>query len=111
MAMAKRDMLLLIIALVAGIALGKVGGPAWILLVWGCISAGLGWFSPRSRSAIINSAVFGFAASYTFMIAGYNGHDPLTSKLLPFLVFGILGALCGAVFGVSAQLVHKRILR
>jgi hypothetical protein len=34
------------------------------------------------------------------MLASYDGAEPLRTRLLPFLVFGIVGALCGTVLAV-----------
>jgi len=49
---------------------------------------------------LVRGAVHGFVLSYVFMVAGYDGAAALRTRLARFVVFGLVGAVCGAVLAV-----------
>jgi hypothetical protein len=53
-------------------------------------------------------AAYGFALAYVFMVAGYDGDAALHTRLLPFLVFGAFGAVCGIVLAVVGSALGRR---
>lgn len=89
-----------IAALVVGAALGIACarfifvGSALSLIPWAAAGIALGWWCGRRKWAR-TGAVYGFALSFTFMIAGYSGRASLASKLPAFALLGAFGALCG----------------
>jgi len=82
---------------VIGATIGYVGGPVWILVIWAIAGLLIGRYAKNSKTAALNGIAFGFFISYAFMIGGYSGEQPLSSRLVPFLIFGLVGALFGAV--------------
>jgi hypothetical protein len=96
-------------AAVIGLIIGYIGGPGWILAVWAIVGLVIGRYANRRRAALANGAIYGFALSYAFMVAGYSGSDPLTGKLAPFILFGIVGALCGAIISLIGRVVDSRV--
>lgn len=102
------NFLYVILAAIVGCALGYVGGPPVVLVPWAIVGLLLGTGSKSKKAAAVNGAVYGFALAYVFMVAGYNGAEPLTTKLLPFILFGIVGAVCGVALSLIGLLVAKR---
>ncbi len=94
-----------IVSVVVGGIIGYLGGPAIVLIAWALIGILLGIFCASRRSALLNGAVYGFALAYVFMVAGYNGQDPIHTKLLPFVIFGIVGALGGSTLAIIGLFV------
>ena len=96
----------LVLAAVVGSLLGFLCGKVVLvgsgvnLVPWALAGLAVGVMSGSRRAAVGSGAVYGFALAYVFMVAGYDGHEQLRTRLLPFLVFGIVGALCGAVLAV-----------
>jgi uncharacterized membrane protein (UPF0136 family) len=90
-----------------GAILGYIGGPALILALWGAVGLLIGLFSNGHKAALINGIAFGFLVSYVFMVAGYNGDASVTTKLLPFVVFGIFGALCGMILAATGYVLKN----
>lgn len=92
-------MYLLLIAAVLGTIIGWMGGPALVLIVW--IIAGLfvGSFAVSNKQSLLLGGVYGFFLLYFFMISGYAGSAPLVSRLLPFVLIGLGGAVGGVVLG------------
>ncbi len=95
-------------SLVIGILLGLVGGPVYILLPWGLVGLAIGYVSTRKNTAILNGAVYGFLASFTFMVSGYAGQDSVATKILPFIIIGLVGALCGLTLGLLGNIAHRK---
>lgn len=96
-----------IVSLLLGIVIGYLGGPAFALVWWALIGLVIGYFSASTKAGLVNGAVYGFALSYTFMLAGYSGSDPLASKLAPFVLFGMFGAVCGLCLGIIGHLMNR----
>lgn len=88
------------ISVLIGSIVGYFGGPVFVLVIWAAIGLTIGAYSVSRRASILNGALFGFAVSYSFMISGYAGKDTLASRLIPFMVLGIFGALCGLTLGL-----------
>jgi hypothetical protein len=92
---------------VIGALVGFIGGPVQILVLWSAIGLGIGYFSKTLRQAIIDGAVYGFVVSFTFLLRGYNGVDPVGFKLLSFFAaLSFFGALCGAILGYAGELFY-----
>ncbi len=97
----------LVSSAVLGVLLGYIGGPVQILAIWGIAGVGIGYFSSTFRLAALNGLIFGFIVSYIFMLHGYNGTDPITTKLLPFAALGAFGAVCGIILAEIGRLLRK----
>ena len=96
-------------ALIIGIIVGFIGGPVYALIPWAIIGVIIGWVSSGKKSAVLHGAVYGFALAFVFMIHGYNGTDPLVTKLLPFAALGVVGAVFGLFWGfIGSLLPHKK---
>jgi hypothetical protein len=80
-------------AALVGVAAGYIGGPVYILIPWAIMGLALGALSGTRGAALLLGGVFGFAASYVFVIHGYAGAQPLVTRLAPFLIFGLIGAV------------------
>jgi hypothetical protein len=100
----------LIFSGLAGIVLGYVGGPVQILALWAVIGIGIGYSSAKMRAVLLNGVTFGFIVSFVFMLHGYKGADPIVTKLVPFAVLGVFGALCGIMLVLIGSLL-KGLLR
>jgi hypothetical protein len=99
------------VSLIVGLALGLIGGPVQILGAWAIAGLLIGAMSNGFKPAALNGAAFGFVLSYVFMIHGYNGTDPIATRLLPFVLLGLFGAICGlglAVIGVTPTIFRRR---
>lgn len=94
-----------IVGLVVGIIMGFVGGPAWIILPWGAIAVSLAYDSKKYK--ILSSAVFGFTATFVFMLKGYDGAASLISRVPPFLLIGAFGGVCGLIAGWIGTKIGK----
>lgn len=104
-----KDSIVFLFAIVVGIILGYVGGPVFILIPWGIACVVIGVFSSGKKWAIINGTAFGFAVSYVFMLVGYSGQAPISTRLLPFVVLGLIGAACGLVLSLISNVIYKYI--
>ncbi len=99
----------ILISLIFGLFLGGIiskflfVGSALSLIPWGLAGLFLGYLSKDRKAAILNGALYGFSLSYTFMIAGYTGHQPLVTRLVPFMIFGLFGAVCGLLLSLIGR--------
>jgi hypothetical protein len=106
-----RNTVIFAASLAAGLALGFVGGPAIILLPWALVALAIGILSVGRKMAAVNGLVFGFVAAFTFMLAGYDGQAAIITRVFPFGVLGLVGALYAVVFSVVGNVVYRRIQR
>lgn len=100
---------LLITSLILGAILGIIGGPVQILVLWGVIGLAIGYLSPNFRSASLVGIVYGFTVSFTFMVHGYNGSEPIMNKLVPLAALGVFGAFCGLVLTLTSRFIKRLI--
>lgn len=77
----------------------------WIVAPWGAIAVGLAYDSENYK--ILSSGVFGFAASFFFMLHGYNGTNSLITRVPPFLLIGLFGGGCGMAAGWLGAKISK----
>ncbi len=109
--MKQGEVLFLALAAAVGAALGYLGarillvGSGLSLVPWALVGLGLGAASHSRRQAALLGGVYGFSLAYAFMVSGYDGSASLRSRLLPFLVLGALGALCG----LASSMVGRRL--
>ncbi len=96
-----------IYSIVAGIVLGILGGPVFILIPWALVSLVVGYFSKTQKEMLVNGFVFGFFASFFFMFKGYAGVDPVITKSPFFAALGGFGGVCGLVLAFIGSLVKK----
>ena len=97
----------MLIAFLVGGVIGYLGGSAKVLIVWSVVGLALGWLSASYKAAAACGAIYGFALSYVFMLAGYDGTAPISTKLLPFVLFGLIGAVCGAVLATAGRALPR----
>lgn len=86
--------------------MGFIAGPVWIIIPWGAIAIGLAYDSKSYK--ILSSAVFGFAASFVFMLHGYQGSASLLSRVPPFLLIALFGGFAGAACGWIGRKLSQR---
>ena len=106
-----RNTAIFIAAVVVGLILGFIGGPALILLPWALVSIVIGVASIGKKAPLINGSAFGFVAAFTFMVSGYDGQPAVITRLLPFVVLGLVGAVYGLIFSLAGNAVYRRIRR
>lgn len=106
----------LVTAGATGVVLGFLGarivlvGSALSLLPWALAGLAIGAWCRTLRGAGAAGGVFGAALAYTFMIAGYAGDSPLATRLLPFAVLALVGAVCGTALSGAGALA-RRVIR
>lgn len=86
---------------------------SWLSLVpWSLAGLALGalYADTRRRTRIVGAA-YGFALSYAFMLASYDGTASVATRLIPFLAFGIFGAVCGMLLTLVGAAVGSRVTR
>ena len=98
-------------SIVIGTVTGYVGGPVFVLTPWAVMGLIIGWFSAGKKAALVNGALYGFALGFAFMVAGYTGTAPIVTKLLPFAVLGLFGALYGTLWSIVGKLLHERFIK
>ncbi|MFL6106422.1 MAG: hypothetical protein ACJ72L_05625 [Marmoricola sp.] len=81
------------------------------LVPWALAGTAVGVLVGGRRSAALAGAAYGFALAYVFMLASYDGNAALATRLLPFGVFGVFGAACGAVLALVGAGVSRRSSR
>ena len=80
---------------------------SWTLIPWALVAGGLGYWTGR-RLASVTGGLYGFTLSFTFMLAGYRGHDPIVTRVPVFAILGLFGALCGLILAVVGSLFRPR---
>ena len=105
---------LLVAAVAVGALLGYLCarvvlvGSGVSLVPWAMAGLALGPTRRSGRLPAVLGAVYGFVLAYVFMVAGYDGAAPLHTRLLPFVVLGAVGAVCGSVLAVVGQRLARR---
>jgi hypothetical protein len=82
-------------------------GSGLSLVPWSLAGLALGACCRTARTAAVVGGLFGFALAFTFMAAGYEGGAPLATRLAPFVLLGVIGALCGCVLALGGHLVRR----
>jgi hypothetical protein len=98
-----------IVSSIIGGVIGYIGGPTTVLIIWVIAGLAVGYFCNSRKSVLLNGAVYGFTLAYIFMVSGYNGSASVSTKLLPFLVFGVVGAICGTALALSGRYLAKHL--
>ena len=89
-----------------GIVLGIIGAryifvnSPLSLIPWGIVGLVIGYCSSNTKKSLGLGAVYGFLLAYSFMLASYNGAEPIATRLLPFVIFGVVGAACGGTLAI-----------
>jgi len=108
------------LAIAIGVALGVVGARllfvgSWLSLVpWGVAGFLFGVWSRLWWSATLVGAVYGFALAFSFMMAGYRGSLSVATRVAPFAVVGLVGAVGGlttALIGAATFAIVERLRR
>jgi hypothetical protein len=100
-----------------GVALGSLSvhaifsGSALVLIPWaiGCLL--IGSVVRHAVTALVASAAFGFAVSFTFLVDGYAGDGPLVAALGIFCALAGLGAVVAAAVGLAANRMARLLAR
>jgi hypothetical protein len=66
------------------------------LIPWALGALAVGAVCRAGREAMIAGGAYGFVLGLVFMIANYNGTDPVAGKLPFFVVIGVVCAAFGA---------------
>jgi hypothetical protein len=105
-------MLKLVVALIVGAAIGAAG-PQYVLLgpysliPWGLVAIVLGMWGNK-REILKSGAVYGFALSFAFLVAGYNGTRSLVSRFPFFAILSLFGAVCGLALSALGYYLKLR---
>ncbi len=106
----------LVAAILVGALLGVLGArvlfvdSALSLVPWSVAGLVLGAvFADSRRQTRGVGAAYGFALAYSFMIASYDGASAVAGKLLPFLPFGVFGAICGTLLAIVGASIGARV--
>ncbi|MDQ6771283.1 MAG: hypothetical protein M3Z54_15040 [Gemmatimonadota bacterium] len=108
-------MLKQVVALVVGAVIGAAGpqyvvlGP-YSLIPWGLVALLLGLWGNK-REALKSGAFYGFALSFAFLVAGYNGTASLMSRFPFFAILGLFGAVCGLALSATGYYLKLRFAR
>jgi hypothetical protein len=105
-----RNTVIFTLSIAVGLLLGFIGGPVIILLPWALVSLAIGAFSVGKRVAVINGSIFGFVAAFTFMVSGYEGQEAIITRLLPFVILGLVGAVYGLIFAGVGNIAYRRAI-
>lgn len=112
-----RPVALAVAAVVLGAVLGALCarvvlvGSGLSLVPWAIAGLALGACCRARTVAAAVGALFGFALAFTFMAAGYDGAAPLHTRLLPFALLGLVGAVCGSLLALAGRQVAARLAR
>jgi hypothetical protein len=108
----------ILVVVLAGSLLGYTGsrvlfvGSGLSLIPWSLAGAVIGIvYANSARDAVAYGGTYGFALAFVFMLSGYNGSDPVVTKLGFFALLGIFGAVCGlvlALVGLGIRLVSRK---
>ena len=98
-----------IAAVIVGMVLGLLGGKVWILIPWGIAGLLLGYFSKQVKDAVLNGSIFGFLASFLFMVRGYEGSLSLISRFPLFAIIGMVGAIGGLISALVGHIIKTGI--
>jgi hypothetical protein len=80
---------------------------SWTLIPWAIGALGIGYGVRAGRAALVGGC-YGFTLGFIFMLAGYTGAAPVTSRLPGFALLGAVGAACGAAFGSLSAFISAR---
>ncbi len=103
------------VALIAGVALGAAS-PLYVFLgavsviPWGLVAGALGMWGNK-REALKSGAVYGFALSFAFLVAGYTGTASLVSRFPFFAILALFGAVCGLALSAIGYYLKLRFAR
>jgi hypothetical protein len=99
----------ILVAAVAGVALGFIGGPVVILVPWAAVAAICGARSRRAATVVGSGLAFGFAVSFVFLVRGYQGSEGIVAVVALFAGLSVFGAFCGAVISTVGWLTSSRL--
>ena len=62
----------------------------------------------RSRpQALVTAACYGFSLALSFMVAGYDGPEPVARHLAGFTVLGLIGCACAMLLAVAGLFLGR----
>ncbi len=104
------------VAILVGAGLGVLNarvlfvGSALSLVPWSLAGLALGavYAGDRWRTRVVGAA-YGFAPSYSFTLPSSDGPSVLAGKLLPFVPFGVFGAICGMLLALIGAAIGARV--
>lgn len=104
----------LLVGVAAGLLLGGICGflktnAVLTLAPWAAAGLLIGYVAGDIRPALASGALFGFVASFVYLLLGYNGSRPIYSILPFFLLASLFGAFCGASLGVGGAFARGRL--
>lgn len=90
----------IIMMAIFGGVIGFFGGPVFVLIPWAFFGLCIGVISSSRPVAVLCGAIYGFFASYSFLISGYDGASSVFTKLIPFAIMAVFGAICASVLAI-----------
>lgn len=111
--MTKDKTLGFITPIISGVILGFVTSKMlflqWITLIpWGLGALIIGYLSKTKKQSLVDGSLYGFFLGFIFMIGQYNGTDSLITKVLFFVILGLVTALCSTIAGFIGYLVNLK---
>ena len=107
----------IVISIIVGLILAFIAshvlfvGSARTLIPWGIAGLILGWWGKNKKHSLLIGAIYGFVLSFSFMSFGYTGKVPYITRIPPFIILGLFGAVCGLILGIGGQLLKKLFKR
>lgn len=97
-----------IVGIILGFVASKMLFLQWAtLLPWGVAGLIIGLFGKTKKEAALLGAVYGFCLGFVFMLSGYQGKDPVITKVPPFIILGIVSSVFGSILSLLASLFKK----
>ena len=82
----------------------------WFTLIpWGLAALFIGYSSKNKKQAVVNGSVYGFFLGFVFLVFQYSGIDLLITKILPFILLGIVSAICGMLLSFMSYFVKFKV--
>lgn len=104
----------MLVAAIVGIILAYLAthvlfvNSALSLIPWTIAGLIIGWWTENGKQSLINGAIYGFFLSFFFMVFGYQGTQSLLTRVLPFAVLGLFGAVCGLILGIIGSFARRK---
>jgi len=113
-----RQLSLLVLAALAGVALGWAGARPLAglavgnVLIWAVATVALGMIDGSASAKVVRLGTYGFSLGFAFMCFGYTDEAALATRLVPFVLIGLFCAVCaiglGALVHVFRSWAHAR---
>jgi len=108
-----RQLSLLVLAVLVGVALGWAGARPFAglavgnVVIWAIATVTLGMIDGSAPAKVFRLGAYGFTLGFAFMCFGYTGEAALTTRLVPFALIGLFCAVCAIGLGALVHVVRS----